>query len=287
MSGYMLIVTLLPVLGWGMMPVVAKFFRGTSRESMLGTTIIIIFLSLFFLVYDSNLVSGKIFFVSFVSGIFWGIGQWLQFEALEIIDVSKVMPISNGTQLIFTSVIAWLILKEWPGLFWGICEVLCLIFMLTGLYFATKKEIKGTEKIIIKGTILICLSSFSLSLYVSVTKLFHVSGIQVFFPQSLGMFTCAILLWMISKEKVSLKKVGQNFLTGICWFIANVSLFLVSDKLGLGLSFAISQLCVLVAIAGGVFFLKDIKTVKEMTMLKLGSLIMFLSILLLGWFKTK
>ncbi len=34
-----------------------------------------------------------------ISGIFWSLGQLMQFKAIQIASVSKVMPISNGSQL--------------------------------------------------------------------------------------------------------------------------------------------------------------------------------------------
>ena len=101
MSVQLLLLASLPALGWGLMPIVAKLMGGKSEEQLLGTTIAaLIFGSVFGFL---NQVSYAMvpFFISLLSGGFWACGQYFQFLALEKAEVSKVMPVSVGTQLLF------------------------------------------------------------------------------------------------------------------------------------------------------------------------------------------
>lgn len=99
------------------------------------------------------------------------------------------------------------------------------------------------------------------------------------------MFSVSVLLICSSKEKIRQSVVIKNFVTGFCWIIANTSLFYASQFLGLGLSFAVSQMCVLVSIYGGVVFLKDQKNHSEKKNLKIGALLLFISIIVFGLVK--
>lgn len=275
-------ISILPILGWGLMPITAKVINGSSRESMLGTTIFVLLTTtVYTILVDINYIPFT-FFISFLSGLFWGIGQWLQFEALQQLDVSVAMPLSNGSQLFLTTVISWLFLSEWPGGLFGIIGILCLVAMIMGIYLATKSDKKTKKKYTIRSLFLIFFSSISLAFYVAITKYFNISGVEIFFPQALGMFSVSIVLVGINKEKLKEKKVLQNFVTGFFWIIANLSLFYSSQAMGLGLSFAISQMCVLISIFGGILILKDLKSNQEMRNLKIGSLLMLISIFIFG-----
>lgn len=285
MNGLVLLVSCLPIIGWGLMPIFAKVFKGSSVETMVGTTTIVLILTTVYTIIFPVEYCWSNFLVSVGSGLFWGVGQWLQFEGLSLMDVSKVMPLSNGTQLIFTTLIAWFFLQEWQGNWRGILSVVALAVMIYGVYLATKKEQTGTEDHSLKAVGLICLSSFALSGYVSLPKFFNVFGEQLFFPQALGMFSVSVLLICSSKEKIRQSVVIKNFVTGFCWIIANTSLFYASQFLGLGLSFAVSQMCVLVSIYGGVVFLKDQKNHSEKKNLKIGALLLFISIIVFGLVK--
>ena len=282
MNGLAIVISCLPILGWGLMPIFAKVFKGSAVETMVGTTTIVLVLTAIYTFIFPVEYTWSNIIVSFGSGLFWGLGQWLQFEGLALMDVSKAMPLSNGTQLVFTTMIAWLFLQEWQGSWRGILSVVALVVMIFGVHLATKKEQKRKNQHSFKAVGLICLSSLALSSYVSLPKFFDVFGEQLFLPQALGMFSVSLLLVCISKEKMRQTIVIKNFITGLCWIIANTALFYASQFLGLGLSFAVSQMCVLVSIYGGVVFLNDQKSHSEKQNLKTGAFLLFISIIVFG-----
>ena len=51
-----------------------------------------------------------------ISGSFWAAVNISNFKALATGAVSKVMPLSNGTQLLFTSLASGILLREWQNL---------------------------------------------------------------------------------------------------------------------------------------------------------------------------
>ncbi len=76
-----------------------------------------------------------------VSGIFWSLGQLMQFKAIQIASVSKVMPISNGSQLTFTTLLAVILFNEWTSfkmLLIGSLSILCIILGILLTNYQTK-----------------------------------------------------------------------------------------------------------------------------------------------------
>lgn len=277
------ILATLPIFGWGFMPVIAKQVGASAKETMFGTTIIVFILTGGYAWFSHQEFTIFPFFISICSGLLWGIGQWLQFEAIQMIDVSKAMPISNGSQLVFTSCIAWLLLGEWIDGFKGIVSVIALIFIVFGIVLATHSSSKVAVPL--RGLLVIVASSVALAAYVSLPKFFGISGWGIFFPQSVGMLLMASLLIFPERQKVDGASIGKNFLTGVFWLVANTSLFIVSQEIGLGLSFTISQMCVVVSILGGVVILKDEKNSQEKKNLAIGTLIMVAGLFLFGMYK--
>lgn len=287
MNSLTVAISLMPIVGWGIMPICSKKIGGTARESMLGTTIIVTLL--FFIFSRIRMDSYELFpfTICFCSGMFWGIGQWLQFESFEEVDISVAMPISNGSQLIFTSLIAWFFLGEWDSRLQGSLEVTCLSMMLFGAYMIARKDKNSERNVTLKALLSLCCSSLSLASYISITSFFDITGSSIFFPQGLGMLFLSILINITNQRQIRMKKVFQNFSTGLCWIIANSSLFYVSERIGVGLSFGISQLCMIVSILGGLYILKEERSKTEIKTLKIGMLLMICSIGLLAITKTK
>lgn len=76
-----------------------------------------------------------------ISGIFWSLGQLMQFKAIQIASVSKVMPISNGSQLTFTTLLAVILFNEWTSskmLLIGSLSILCIILGILLTNYQTK-----------------------------------------------------------------------------------------------------------------------------------------------------
>lgn len=277
----------LPAFGWGLMPIIARKVGGNPVEQLIGTTIAALCFGLLInLVYHVSYTKTGVI-VSLISGIFWSFGQLLQFMALKESDVSKVMPVSNGTQLLFTSLSSGLILKEWQSALETGVALLVIILVIIAMVLFTKEvpRRQTSANLSLSSIIKLIGSSLCLTGYVTITNAFHVTGLMLFLPQAVGMILSATIIALVSKEEVNFWNITKNTTTGLSWAIANSSLFYAAAHLGLGLSYTISQLCIFVSIFGGVFILEEKKTKREAINLFLGITLFFVSIYLLSIFK--
>lgn len=277
----------LPALGWGLMPIISKKAGGSPVEQLLGTTVTAFGISIIlsFLTGVEYTLTGAI--SALISGSFWAGGQYLQFKALKTGSVSIVMPLSNGTQLVFTSLAAGILLREWQSMRQSLVTLLLLLVILAAIYLITMNQKKDTEQKTVSSQtmIMICTSSLCLMGYMITTSLFHVEGLQIFLPQAFAMFLSSCVIAKFDPGKQELSRVSRNVLTGIFWTIANVSLFYIVTQLGVGLSYTISQLCIFVSIIGGILLLKEKKTKVEVMHTIIGMVMFFSAILGLSQFK--
>lgn len=277
----------LPALGWGLMPIISKKAGGSPVEQLLGTTVTAFGISIIlsFLTGVEYTLTGTI--AALISGSFWAGGQYLQFKALKTGSVSVVMPLSNGTQLVFTSLAAGILLREWQSMRQSLVTLLLLLVILAAIYLITMNQKKDTEQktVSLQTMIMICTSSLCLMGYMITTSLFHVEGLQIFLPQAFAMFLSSCVIAKFNPGKQELSRISRNVLTGIFWTIANVSLFYIVTQLGVGLSYTISQLCIFVSIIGGILLLKEKKSKVEVMHTIIGMVMFFSAILGLSQFK--
>lgn len=277
----------LPALGWGLMPIISKKVGGNPTEQLVGTTLAALGmgLSINFMSHVEYTMIGII--VSFISGIFWSLGQFFQFIALKKGEVTKIMPISNGTQLLFTAVSSGIILKEWDSAIeiWVTLFVIVILIFAMILFSKSDKVTDSNKQLSILVTMLLISSSFFLMIYVTITNVFNITGMSIFLPQAFGMFVSATLISLGNKERNKKKIIIKNSSIGISWSVANISLFYSAARLGLGLSYTISQLCIVVSILGGIFILGEQKSKQELIRLILGITLFLVSIFILSQFK--
>lgn len=245
----------LPALGWGIMPILAKKIGGKPEDQLLGTTLAaLVFSFMFSSCSNTNInFNSLIFIVGFLSGAFWSIGQLLQFIVLKGESVSQVMPLSNGTQIIFVTLSGGILLNEWHSLISFIVSIVGIVSILIGikLFPATREGPNKTENSKIaplKVMIIILISSFSLCLYIIFPKLFQIKNESLILPQAIGMFVTTLVISNLRKVKYNKKLVSKNILTGVAWSIANFSLFRLSESVSISFAFLLSQLAVFISV---------------------------------------
>lgn len=277
----------LPALGWGLMPVISKKAGGKPFEQLLGTTITALFFGILINFIFTPQYTKFGFLVCIASGFFWSLGQLLQFVALKGNEVSKVMPLSNGTQLVFTLISSGVLLGEWKNSVEVIMSFVAIVLLVIAMILFSKKvgEEANEIKISFKTLLIIIVSSICLATYVSISNFFHIEGVVVFFPQSIGMFLTSAIFFIFEKNNGSLINVAKNTSTGFSWCIANLSVFYAASKIGLGLSYTISQLCIFISVFGGYFILGEKKNKREIINICIGFCLFLASILILSKFK--
>ncbi|MBC1493200.1 GRP family sugar transporter [Listeria booriae] len=280
-------IALLPVLGWGFMPIIANLRKSTPEEQLLGASISALLFAFVLFWILSPEITGLSFIVSFVSGIFWSFGQLLQFKGIAASSVAKAMPISNGTQLIGATLFAVLVFQEWQTVTAVVIGIFAVILILIGVVMTgfQKRGNHITESVSIHVYGIVILSSFFLTLYVVTNQLFHVTGFSIILPQAIGMLTCAIGINLAKKSTISSKNVAFNLMTGLSWSIANLGMFLATAVLGVATSFSISQACVIVATIGGILIFKQKKNLLEWGFIISGIVLIMIGVVLLSMLK--
>ena len=278
----------IPALGWGLMPVIASLTKAKPINQLIGTTMVALLCGIVVLFCLKPQLTVSLFIVTFLSGCLWAIGQYLQFHSFQLMPVSEAMPISNGTQLIGTTLVAVFFFREWQGIqafIIGGTGILLVIFGIVCTSFSNEQEQQKLTADFKQGLLFLLFSSSALVFYVTLPQFFSISGTAVIFPQSVGMFMSSLLLAWVEKSKVDPVAIMKNWTTGLAWSVANLSLFLIIPLIGVAKSFTFSQLAVLVSIFGGLCFLRVQKTKKELRQIILGAFLITAGILLVGLIK--
>lgn len=282
----MAIFFLLPALGWGFMPIIAKLTNAKPINQLLGTTTIALLMGTLFTLIIQPSYDWHHLPAAFFSGCFWSAGQYLQFQSFQLLPVSEAMPISNGTQLIGTTFIAALFFNEWSNINMAAAGVGGILLIILGIYLTSylEKQYQVQQSANVKRKAIFCLllSSLALTVYVTLPQAFQVSGAEVLFPQAIGMWLSSLVLAIVKRRETDWHEARKNFRTGMAWSIANISLFLAIPILGVAKSFTFSQLAVLISIYAGLFILKTQKTRKELQMISIGAVLITAGILLIG-----
>lgn len=290
MEEIMLIVYFLPAFAWGLMPIIAALTKAKPINQLLGTTCMaLLFGSVFFLILKPEMTVTT-FLVASVSGGCWSIGQYLQFKSFQTLPVSEAMPISNGTQLIGTTLVAVLFFKEWYTLAMVTTGCFGIVLIILGIvctsYAETEQKNKQKKYLVKRNAVrTLLISSAALTLYVTIPRAFDVSGASVIFPQALGMWLSSIIIAGRNRTDLNKKAIRDNLFTGLLWSTANVSLFLSMPVLGVAKGFTFSQFAVLLSIFGGIIILKVKKTPKELCFISLGAILLLIGVLMIGSLK--
>ncbi|WP_192986576.1 GRP family sugar transporter [Carnobacterium mobile] len=276
----------LPILGWGFMPIIANLRKSSPVEQLLGTAVFAFIFSIITSLIMRPEITLFSFTVSFISGVFWSIGQLFQFKGIQLSSVSKIMPLSNGSQLIFISFTSVLLFQEWTNSKMYMIGTLSIIMIVIGILCTSYQQTKvnGSNQFNAYGWTL--LSSVFLMLYVLTNQLFSIEGYQIILPQSVGMIIASSIIYLYYfKGHFSFSNLSYNLITGFSWSVANLGMFLTTIQLGVATSFSISQSCVIVATLGGIIFFKEKKTRKEWLSILLGIALIMLGVFSLGSLK--
>lgn len=286
MSGFLF--ALLPVLGWGFMPIIANLRKSTPEEQLLGTSISAFLFAIIATCITLPTITWMSFIISLCSGIFWGAGQLLQFKGIRLSSISTAMPISNGSQLLFATFIAVIFFHEWQTSHQIIIGIIATFLLVIGVILTGFKKDKQQVREVVPWQVYqtILVSSLFLSLYVVINQAFHITGFAIILPQSVGMLLFAVYSNYFSHaKKPQYSSVCFNLLTGIAWSVANIGVFLATIFLGVATSFSISQSCVIIATLFGIWIFKEKKSSLEWRLIISGIVLIMLSVLLLGSMK--
>ncbi|TDM49352.1 glucose transporter [Macrococcoides goetzii] len=277
-----LLIALLPALLWGSVVLINVKVGGSPYEQIMGTVLgafIIGTITYFIVQPELNL---KILAVGIISGAFWALGQGNQLKSVELIGVSKTMPISTGLQLVSTTLISVIFFNEWTTTKAVVLGIAALLLLVIGVILTSLKgdNEDGGNNNYKKALPILIISTIGYVTYVVIGQFFGVEGWDALFPQAIGMLIGGILLSF--KHQPKKKNIFKNIIPGVVWALGNMALFYSQPKVGVATSFSFSQMLVVVSTLGGIFILKEKKTKKQYIGIAIGIVLIIVAAFLLG-----
>lgn len=261
-----ILLAILPAVFWGSIVLFNVKLGGDPYSQTLGTTLGALIFSFFVYMFVQPTLSLLIFGVGVVSGLFWAVGQSNQLKSIQLIGVSKTMPISTGLQLVATTLFGVIVFNEWSTKRSIILGILALVFIIIGVILTSLEDKKNKEHgksgDFKKGIVILLISTAGYLVYVVVSRLFDVSGWSALLPQAIGMVIGGVLLTF--KHKPFNKYAIRNIIPGLIWAAGNMFLFISQPRVGVATSFTLSQMGIVIATLGGIFILGEKKTKRQM-----------------------
>lgn len=282
-----ILIALIPAIAWGSIGLVSGKLGGTAHQQTLGMTIgAMVFAVGVYFVYQPAL-DAKLLIVGLVSGFFWTLGQNQQFKSMKLVGVSSTLPISTGLQLIANTLAGVLLFHEWTSARDIILGTIALVLLIIGVRFTTISDTKETNSSSDSSkkawTKALALSTLGYALYTITVNASGVSALAVILPQSAGMLAGALLFsW---KKNIRSKYTVRNILTGLIWGIGNIFMLLAMKKIGLAVSFSLSQMGIIISTLGGIWLLGETKTKREIKYVIWGCLLVIVGGIVLGYLK--
>lgn len=284
-----ILVALVPMFAWGSIGLVSGKIGGSANQQTLGMTIgaLIFSIIVFFIVQPA--ISIQMSIVGILSGLFWSVGQNQQFQGMKNLGVSVALPVSTGMQLVVNTVAGAVFFHEWKSSRDFILGFIALGFLIMGSYLTARQDdesdVKTTNTMLNfnKGFRALLVSTVGYGFYTIIINAAGLDPMGIILPQSIGMLVGASF-FAFRKVKIN-RHVWLNMSCGLLWGIGNICMLLTMRRLGLAISFSLSQMGIIISTLGGIYILGERKSKKEMRYVVFGCLFVILGGILLGYMK--
>lgn len=265
------LVAFVPVLSFGLIPVVGTRIGGKPAEQSMGIALGGLLFSLAVLLIKRPEITPHIFLVGFLSGACWAVGSVGQFQGIRYLGVARATPMLNGGQIIGTSLVG-VALGDWASHAARMYGFAALALIILGIVFTSYKQgDDGAKSQWGKGIGINVLAVAGFTAYVGILKYFRIDSLSSIFPQSIGQI-CALFIFglVFFRNQTFNRRSLANSVSGLIWGVGNLALLLSQAKLGLAVAYPVSQAAVVVSVFGGVFINRETKTRKEWAMADIG-----------------
>ncbi|KAF0373273.1 sugar transporter [Pediococcus acidilactici] len=260
---------LLPVLAWGVLPVVVSKLGGEPVNQIFGTALGTLIVGLVVEVVLRPTINRISFIWAMLAGVFWIVGQLGQYTSYANIGVSKTMPISTGLQLVGTALVGVVIFGEWPTLMDKVIGSLGILILILGSVMTSTHDHQddGKANNQQRTITMLILTTLGFVIFNAIPKALSASGVAIFLPESIGM-SLAVLLFLTLKRNfkqvVKEKSSWRNLMGGFIFSIASLAYILSVNDNGVNTAFVVSQLSVVISTIGGLLVLKEYKSHREL-----------------------
>ncbi|WP_265939414.1 RhaT/GlcU family sugar-proton symporter [Bacillus thuringiensis] len=279
-----ILLAILPALFWGSIVLFNVKLGGGPYSQILGTTLGALVFSIGVYIFIKPVLTPMVIIIGIISGLFWALGQANQLKSIDLIGVSKTMPISTGMQLVSTTLFGVIVFHEWStttSVVLGVLALLCIIIgiVLTSLQSKEEKNDEQTGNFK-KGIAILLISTLGYLVYVVIIRLFGIDGWSALLPQAIGMVLGGILLTF--KHQPFNKYAIRNIIPGLIWAAGNMFLFISQPRVGVATSFSLSQMGIVISTLGGIFILGEKKTKRQFIAIVIGIIFIIAAGIMLG-----
>ncbi|GAB6252075.1 glucose uptake protein GlcU [Bacillus cereus] len=279
-----ILLAILPALFWGSIVLFNVKLGGGPYSQILGTTLGALVFSIGVYIFIKPVLTPVVIIIGVISGLFWALGQANQLKSIDLIGVSKTMPISTGMQLVSTTLFGVIVFHEWStttSVVLGVLALLCIIIgiVLTSLQSKEEKNDEQTGNFK-KGIVMLLISTLGYLVYVVIIRLFGIDGWSALLPQAIGMVLGGILLTF--KHQPFNKYAIRNIIPGLIWAAGNMFLFISQPRVGVATSFSLSQMGIVISTLGGIFILGEKKTKRQFIAIVIGIIFIIAAGIMLG-----
>lgn len=260
------LLALIPAIGWGIQPLIARKIDGGPADQILGTGLGSLLVGLIIQVAFGS-VSGGAFWLSFGAGFLWSLGQIGQFVAFNQIGVTRTMPISTGLQVVGTALIGVLAFGEWSSLSAKLIGILAILLLVIGVACTAVTDKKAEPgHSLVRGLAVLVPTTVGYWAYGALPKAVSAEGLQLFFPEMLGIFVGAVLYTLIRTHGHGFvqKQSWQNGIIGLIFGLSSLAYIFAAQSAGVATAFVITQLNVVVSTLGAMIVLKESKSKREL-----------------------
>lgn len=283
-----ILIALIPAIAWGSIGLVSGKLGGNAYQQTVGMTIGALIFSLGAFIVYRPVLDVKVFIVGLASGLLWSVGQGQQFQSMQVMGVSRTVPMSTGMQLVANTLAGALLFHEWQSGRDITLGLLALVILVLGATLTSRNDpaskIAATENVELgRGFRILLVSTIGYLGYTIVVDWGNVNAIAVILPQAIGMLLGGIIMsW---GHNVRDKATVKNILTGLMWGAGNVFMFLSIPKVGLAVAYSLSQCGIIISTLGSIFLLGEKKTKRELVYVTLGCILVIAGGILLGYMK--
>ena len=218
-----------------------------------------------------------------MSGLFWALGQANQLKSIDLMGVSRTMPISTGLQLVATTLFGVIVFHEWSTTISVVLGILALVCIIIGVILTSlqSEEEKNAEQAtnFKRGIVILLISTVGYLVYVVVIRLFNVDGWSALLPQAVGMVLGGILLTF--KHHPFNKYAIRNIIPGLIWATGNMFLFISQPRVE-SQQVSLSQMGIIISTLGGILILGEKKTKRQLTGIVVGIVFIIATGIMLG-----
>lgn len=274
-----LLFAVVAIVGWGIYMVPMKMARGANVLLYQAIMTVGIFLT----TVAASLLFGFSFSIvplGMASGLMWGAGGYLFTRSIDKAGLSIVSPtVMSG--VVLTSFLSGLFIfhDQISVIYMAVAGIALLI---AGVTVASRVHGSSSGKSLTAGLLMGAAAGIVFGAYLVPMKLSQLPLQDMLFSMSIGIAACAWSIFFVMRGRFDRGFPRNALVSGTLWNFANVGSLFAVGAIGLAIAFPITQLSVILPIALGALYFKEIRRRKDLLKIAVGSAMLIVGAFLLA-----